>query len=219
MMKILVLLLAAAVASQAADSLTTQKLVKDLLKDYMKEVDPGSTSLSFGISYMCADLSRYTMQLTSKVLESYMWVDSRLKWDPSKYDGIQQIRLPAKLIWTPDFKLYNTPNEPEVRDEVNAVLMANGTVLWIPLVVYKTYCVPGRDKGDSVDCLLHLGSWTFDADTLKLQSRDLDVSSMYLDTCPYVITEPKVEVETKVYPCCPEPYSSVFVRFGVHHRL
>jgi hypothetical protein len=219
MMKILILLLALVAASQAADSLTTQKLVKELLKDYMKEVDPGATNLSLGIGYLCADLSRFTLQLTSKVIESYLWVDSRLKWDPSKYDGIQQIRLPAKLIWTPDFKLYNTLNEPEERDEVNAVIMANGTVLWIPMVIYKTYCEPGRDKGDSISCLLQLGSWTYDADNLKLQSRDLDTSSMYLDACPYVITEPKVKVDTKVYPCCPEPYASMFVSFRLHHRL
>jgi len=220
MMKIFVLFLGLVVASQAADSLTTQKLVKDLMKDYLKEVDPGSTNLTFGISYVCADLSRFTLELNSKVLESYMWQDSRLKWDPTKYDGIQQIRYPAKLIWTPDFKLYNTQSDPEITDDVNTVIMANGTVLWIPMVTYKTYCEPGRDKGDSISCVLKLGSWTYDANNLKLDSRgDLDTTSMYLDTCPYVITEPKVDVETKVYPCCAEPYASMFIRFRLHHRL
>lgn len=218
-MKILVLLLAVVAVSQAADSLTTQKLVKDLLKDYMKEVDPGSTNMTLSVGYLCADLSRFTLALSSKVIESYLWQDSRLKWDPSKYDGIQQIRLPAKSIWTPDFKLYNNPGEPEIRDDVNAVIMANGTVLWIPMVSYKTYCEPGRDKGDSIACMLQLGSWTYDADTLKLNTRDLDTSSMYMDTCPYVITEPIVKVEAKVYPCCPEKYASLFVRFRLHHRL
>jgi nicotinic acetylcholine receptor alpha-6 len=219
MLKIFVLLLAIVVATKAVDPVTTQKLVKDLLKDYMKEVDPGTTNLTFGVSYMCADLSRYTLQLTSKVLEKYEWVDSRLKWDPSKYDGIQNIRLPANSIWTPDFKLYNTLNEPETRDDVNVVVMANGTIIWIPMVVYKTYCEPGRDKGDSIACLLHLGSWTYDANTLILQSSGLDIVSMYQDACPYVVTDPKADVESMVYPCCPEPYASMYVRFRIHHRL
>jgi hypothetical protein len=87
------------------------------------------------------------------------------------------------------------------------------------MVTYSTYCEPGREKGDSVACMLQLGSWTYDANTLRLDTRDLDTTSMYLDTCPYVITDPKVNIKTKVYPCCPEPYSSLFVRFGVHHRL
>jgi len=183
-------------------------------------VDPGETNLTFGIGYICADLSKYTLALTSKVIENYMWQDSRLTWDPTKYDGIQNIRLPAKLIWTPDFKVYNNPSGPEMRDDVNAVILSNGTVVWIPMVIYKTYCEPGKDlKGDSVSCLLHIGSWTYDANTLKLQSRDLDLSSMYLSTCPYVITDPSVKVDTTVYPCCPEPYSSMMIKFGIHHRL
>jgi len=220
MMKILVLLLAIVVASQANDPGTTQKLVKDLMKDYMMEIDPGTTNLTVGISYLCADLSRFTLKLTSRVLESYMWHDSRLTWDPTKYDGIKMIRYPAKLIWTPDFRLYNSQDEQEVRDDVNAVIMANGTVLWIPMATYKTYCEPGReDKGDSIACILKLGSWTYDANTLKLQSNDLDLKSMYLDTCPYVITEPKVDVESKVYPCCAEPYASMIVSFRIHHRM
>jgi len=218
-MKIFVVLLAIVAVTQAAENVSAQNLVKDLMKDYLKEVDPGSTNMTLSIMYVCADLSRYTLQLTSKVLESYMWHDSRLTWDPSKYDGIQQIRYPANKIWTPDFKLYNAQDQPESRDEVNAVIMANGTVIWIPMVTYSTYCEPGREKGDSVACMLQLGSWTYDANTLRLDTRDLDTTSMYLDTCPYIITDPKVDVKTKVYPCCPDPYASLFVRFGVHHRL
>jgi len=39
-------------------------------------VDPGSTNLTFGISYVCADLSRFTLELNSKVLESYVRIDT-----------------------------------------------------------------------------------------------------------------------------------------------
>jgi len=219
MMKIFVLLLAIFATSQATGNVTGQKLAKELLKDYMTEVDPGITDLSFGISYLCADLNRFTLELRSKVIEIYLWHDSRLTWDPSKYDGIRHIRLPAKKIWVPDFKIYNTQNEAEVRDDVNAVIFSNGTVMWIPMVSYRTYCAPGRDKGDSIVCMLQIGSWTYDADTLKLEGHDLDTHSMYLDSCPYVITEPQVRVESKVYPCCPEPYAAMFVRFRIHHRL
>jgi len=219
MMKILVLLLAVVVASQATNPLTTQKLVKDLMKDYMKEVDPGTTDFNLAVSYVCADLNRFTLQLTSKVVESHVWHDSRLTWDPTKYDGIKILRLPAKTLWMPDVKLYNAQDDSETIDDVNAVILANGTVMWIPMITYKSYCEPGRDKGDSISCSLKLGSWTYDADTLKLQSQDLDITSMYLDTCPYVITEPKVNVESKVYPCCPEPYASLHINFRLHHRL
>jgi len=228
-MKIFVLLCAIFAVSQAAQnasSSTTQNLVRALLKDYLKEVDPGVTNLTFSISYQCADLRKFrSLELTSKVLESYVWEDSRLQWDPTKYDGIKQIRLPAKSVWTPDFRLYNGQEGSEVRDDVNVLIMFNGTVLWIPTVTYKTYCEPGREKsedgkGDSIVCFLQIGSWTYDADTLLLRTKEAGLDTyMYLDTCPYVITDPKVTIDSKAYPYSPEKYSTAYFRFRIHHRL
>jgi len=225
MMKIFVLLLAIVVACQCQtitnDSSIPQKLTRYLLKDYLKAADPGATDLTFSLSFQCANLKRYnSLELTSRVLESYRWEDSRLEWDPSKFDGLKQLRLPANQIWTPDMKLYNAQEEPEARDDVNVVIYANGTVIWIPTVTYKTFCEPGRDKGDSIVCLLQLGSWTYDADTLRLDTTERAIDMfMYQDTCPYVITDPKVNVESRVYPCCTEKYASIFFRFRIHHRL
>jgi len=224
MLKLFVFLLATVAVYQVASesSVTKQKLVKELMKDYLKEVDPGETDLTLSLSYLCADLSRYTHELTSKLLESYAWVDSRLQWDASKYEGIKQIRLPAKMIWNPDFKLYNAPKESEARDDVNVIVYANGSVIWIPTVTYKSYCEPAKENedADSLFCKLKIGSWTYDADTLKLRTTEQGVDTfMYIDACPYVLTDPKVRVESKIYPCCPEKYSSLEVTFGIHHRL
>ena len=35
------------------------------------------------------------------------WVDYRLAWDPSKYEGIEKLCIPSKQIWLPDIVLYN----------------------------------------------------------------------------------------------------------------
>lgn len=35
------------------------------------------------------------------------WVDYRLSWDPAKYEGINKLRIPSRLIWLPDIVLYN----------------------------------------------------------------------------------------------------------------
>lgn len=198
---------------------TKERLVGDLMRGYMREVDPGTTPLHMSLSYICANLNTDTNLLSSKLLEQYSWEDTRLRWTPSHYEGLEHIRLPAKLIWNPDLKLYNAHAEPEIRDDVNTVIFSNGTVLWIPMVQYKTRCTPNGDEAGSALCKLHIGSWTYDANNLNLQLSGTGFDTyMYLDTCPYIITEPTAEVESKVYPCCTEPYSSMHVSFKLTPR-
>ena len=38
---------------------------------------------------------------------SQKWRAANLVWDPYEYGGIEEIPVPAKLIWTPDILLYN----------------------------------------------------------------------------------------------------------------
>lgn len=194
-----------------------ERLVGDLLRGYIREIDPGNTPLRMGLSYICADLNTASSQLTSKLLEKYGWDDLRLKWTPSRYDGIEHIRLPAKMIWLPDVKLYNAHAEAEIRDDVNVIVYSNGSVIWIPMVSYKTRCAV--DEDGSASCKIKIGSWTYDAINLALEIQEPGFDTfMYLDTCPYVISEPIVKVETQVYPCCPDPYASLDVDFKVRLR-
>jgi len=198
---------------------TEEKLAAVLFKDYNKNVNPPSTPLEVSLSYLCADINKANLQLNSRVVEKYTWVDSRFKWDPKAYDGITQLRYPARHLWTPDFKLYNSQYEEETRDEVNGVILNNGTVVWVPIANYKTSCAPLRRN--TFSCHLSFGSWTYNADMLglKLSGTGFD-KDMYLDSCPYDIIEPKIKVENNTYPCCPgESYSSMSVNFLLQDRV
>lgn len=44
----------------------------------------------------------------------YQWTDYKLKWQPSEYGGIKDIRVPgnANAIWKPDVLLYNRYAHP-----------------------------------------------------------------------------------------------------------
>jgi len=212
---LLLVCLTAVVVSQT----TEEKLAAVLFKDYNKNVSPHSTPLNMALSYMCANINKANLQLTSRLLEKYTWEDSRLKWDPKSYEGITHLRYPARHLWTPDFKLYNSPYEAETRDEVNSVIFNNGTVLWIPIATYKTACAPLRRN--TFSCQLKLGSWTYSANTIgmKLSGTGFD-KVMYLDACPYDIVEPQIKVENVTYPCCPEePYGTMTVNFLLHDRV
>jgi nicotinic acetylcholine receptor len=220
-MLIKLFLLATALSAVLASSADKQKLLADLMKDYMKAVEPDDTPLKMAISYVCASLNKETHELTSKLLEKYTWQDNRLKWNPDEHGGITQMRIPAKMLWTPDVKLYTAKNEEEVRDEVNTVAMSNGTVLWMPMVAYKTYCSPASDESEdrASTCQIKIGSWTYDADTLDLQlDGDGFDTFMYIDSCPYTIQDPKVKIDSQQYPCCPEKYASMHIEFKVAPR-
>jgi hypothetical protein len=168
---------------------------------------------------LCATINKVTLGLTSRVLEKFTWVDTRLKWEPKDYENIQMIRYPANMIWRPDLKLYNTHKDAEERDEVNVVIYNNGTVLWVPMTTYSTNCLPnGRS---TFICQLKIGSWAYDMKVIKMtmEGEGLDKAS-YLDTCPHAITDIKAKVEDRVYPCCPDDkYQSMEAEFLVHDRV
>jgi len=212
-------LITVALSQALAGSADKQKLLGDLMKNYMKAVEPDDTPLKMSVSYQCAHLNRDTHELTSKLLEKYTWQDNRLQWNPDEYGGVAAMRIPAKMLWTPDVKLFTGPSEEETRYEVNTVVFNNGTVLWMPLVIYKTYCSPSPHEDRSASCKIQIGSWTYDAEMLKLQldGPGFD-TAMYIDTCPYTTEDFKVEVKSELYPCCPEKYASMYIEFKVTPR-
>jgi len=36
-----------------------------------------------------------------------LWKDYQLRWEPSDYGGIKDIRVPAEKVWKPDIVLFN----------------------------------------------------------------------------------------------------------------
>ena len=37
-----------------------------------------------------------------------IWLDSRLAWNPENYDGVKKVRIPARKLWIPDTRHYNS---------------------------------------------------------------------------------------------------------------
>lgn len=211
-------LLVAVSQVSASGSAGASKLLVDLKKEYNKVVYPDNITLEVGITYVCAYMDQEHGRLNSRVIERYHWVDNRLKWDPTAYEGVDKLSIPAKYIWTPDVHLQNAIMS-EDRDEVNAVVLANGNVYWIPPVFYKTRCVDHDDHDDSYHCKLSLGSWTYDANSIPLELffGGFD-TKMYLDSCPYVLENAKAIIKNTKYDCCPNPYATLNVEFDIHKR-
>ncbi|WAQ99870.1 ACH92-like protein [Mya arenaria] len=40
-------------------------------------------------------------------LSASIWHDERISWRKEDYNGLEVVRLPARLLWLPDIVLYN----------------------------------------------------------------------------------------------------------------
>lgn len=183
-------------------------LVSDLTRSYMTEVEPDKSTLNIGIAPICFRYDRATGVLTTNAWEKLTWTDKRLSWNPEDYNGIESIRLSSKLIWVPDTKLYNSLSVTEERDFTKVVVLHNGTVIWVPTIVYRTLCT-NEAATRQLNCQFKIGSWTYDADTLPLalDPKPVDASEYQNSTCPVAFKSSTAFIRTKHYDCCKEPYS------------
>ena len=66
------------------------------------------------------------------------WTDSKLRWNPRDYGGVDVLYVPSELIWLPDIVLYNNADgNYQVTIMTKAKLSFNGTVEWSPPAIYK----------------------------------------------------------------------------------
>ncbi|KFP01224.1 hypothetical protein N300_12556, partial [Calypte anna] len=103
--------------------------------------------------------------MTTNVWLNQEWIDYRLAWKPSDYEGIDKLRIPAKHIWLPDIVLYNNADGTyEVSLYTNAIVKNNGSIRWLPPAIYKSACKieVKHFPFDQQNCTLKFRSWTYD---------------------------------------------------------
>jgi hypothetical protein len=184
-----------------------EHLLRDLLDKYDANVDPGNIKLKFGVSLICARLNKETGTVIANVWESHAWKDKRLAWIPAEYGGVDKLRIPAELVWTPDITQYFSATSRTERDDVNVVLTSDGSLIWIPRVTYEVVCTGETE----LTCPWRIGSWTYDGENVALEAQSADPLDLqyYGNQCPLVVVSHKAEVVTHKYPCCAEPYPSL----------
>jgi hypothetical protein len=221
MIAVFVTAMVALLQATAAEPDIPEKLYNFLTKDN-PSMDPGfGTELRVAVFFMCVNLDESTHVLTSRVIESYAWIDNKKVWDPAEYDGITKASSLYHEVWTPDLHLMNAFGEAEKRDLVRPKFRPNGTVFWLPYATYKTFCVPSVAADDnSFHCRFSLSSWTYDGPhiPLKLLFKGVDNKMAYIPECPYIVKNLKADIKRVKFTCCPKPYDSLEVHFDVERR-
>ncbi|ETE71672.1 Acetylcholine receptor subunit alpha, partial [Ophiophagus hannah] len=79
--------------------------------------------------------------VSTNVRLKQQWIDVNLKWNPSDYGGVKQIRIPSQNIWRPDLVLYNNADGIFAIDQFTKVLLNyTGHITWNPPAIFKSYC-------------------------------------------------------------------------------
>ncbi|PAV86499.1 hypothetical protein WR25_16914 isoform A [Diploscapter pachys] len=113
------------------------------------------------------------------------WFDFQMAWNPVNYGDIKEIRISPDKVWLPDIVLFNNADgNYEVSFMCNVVVAYSGDMLWVPPAIYKSSCIIDVEyfPFDEQICDLVFGSWTYNADEIKLDF----VQTQMIDTSEYL---------------------------------
>ncbi|XP_041364362.1 acetylcholine receptor subunit alpha-type acr-16-like [Gigantopelta aegis] len=66
---------------------------------------PATVKMNFALTNVL-EINTKEMYIDALAWLQLQWTDSRFSWDPELY-GVDEIRLPQDVMWTPDIVLYN----------------------------------------------------------------------------------------------------------------
>ena len=204
-----------------------RKLIKYLLQDYEPYERPVvSESDAVNVRYGLQIIKTYgvcpkTRSIKSNVLQSMSWNDVNLRWNPSDYGNIKDIRLSSKSIWIPDIMPYNTEDYQAVGPhdlKTDVIIDHNGICKWIPPMILKTHCNPSHDAYAQT-CQIKIGSWTYSGFMLNitLDAPGADISS-YQPSNEWILKDAPATREEAIYPCCPGPYVKITYNLNFKKR-
>ena len=178
------------------------------------------------------DMTTATMRL--KVWRRMRWNDPRLAWNQTDWGGVWELRAEPGVhsggshdaidnnIWTPTIHHYNAATDPEQTLEPGALwIYSDGSVFQSRPGFLDISC---RFNGlvmfpyDELSCPFDVGSWDYGDNVINLTF--FDDGGVLINTLQetagtsyqeYTITNTTWKRVTLNYPCCPEPFTNLFM--------
>ncbi|XP_060601913.1 neuronal acetylcholine receptor subunit alpha-3-like [Ruditapes philippinarum] len=204
-----------------------QKIITD--QHYDNSVRPVYNSsrnveVSFGFTLIqIMDMDEKNQLLVLNAWLEMIWIDERISWNISEYNGLEIVRLPAKLLWLPDIVLYNNADDYTAGFmPINAMVDYNGTVFWPPPARLKSSCKVDITyfPFDHQVCELKFGSWSYDKAQVDLLTKSGVVEvSRYVTNGEWMLTKYEIIRNEVVYPISPAIYPDVTVILTIQRRI
>ena len=155
------------------------RLLDDPLVGYDKRVKPVPADAGSILEAVCSfaliqiiDVDERKQILDTIFWNDAVWVDKRLMWDPSNYDGMTSINMNSDDIWLPTLSLYNTVDlDLSVKGAYTTSVKLNftGDIIWEYMANYRS------------SCLMNLRHFPFDIQRCRLQLLSLQYSATELN--------------------------------------
>ncbi|KAL3101281.1 hypothetical protein niasHT_028037 [Heterodera trifolii] len=204
-----------------------RRLYEDLLRDYNNlerpveyHAKPVIVHLKVSLQQLI-DVDEKNQIVHISAWLDYLWNDYKLRWDPTEYGNISNVRFPVGKIWRPDVLLYNSVDASfDSTFPTNMIVYNDGNVSWVPPGIFKISCKIDITwfPFDEQRCFFKFGSWTYSGFYVDLQPAEggFDTSE-YLPNGEWALPMTTVARTEKFYDCCPnEPYPDL--TFFLHMR-
>uniref|UniRef100_A0A914Q0S3 Uncharacterized protein n=1 Tax=Panagrolaimus davidi TaxID=227884 RepID=A0A914Q0S3_9BILA len=178
---------------------------------YEKDVRPTPhhtlpTNVTFGfLLNQIVEMDERNQILTTRCWLNVNWLDKRLSWNSSEWEGVKNLYVPYRNLWKPDIILVNNA----VREYYGSILStdvmvtADGNVTWLFSALFKSSCQlkVRYYPFDGQECILKFSSWSHDISEidLKLTTNQGDLSS-YLNSTEFDLTEMNAMRIVNIFP-------------------
>lgn len=183
------------------------------------------------------DMDERNQIMTTSVWIHQEWYDLRLKWDPKEYGGVTMTHIPSEQLWRPDIVLYNNADgDFNVTLMTKATVHFDGKVIWVPPVIYKSYCPIDVEyfPFDMQECFLKFSSWTYDSKEIDLQHicdkqaialpdnqkiilNGIDIQD-YIPNVEWDLINVTAKRQEKLYTCCDYFYPNMLFNITLRRR-
>ncbi|WKY09166.1 hypothetical protein Q1695_001935 [Nippostrongylus brasiliensis] len=151
------------------------RLRRTLLRSYHQGIRPRASIINISVNLRFFTLLYMEQQEENMVFSGdfeMMWTDNSLVWNPAQYEGLDNIHVYEKHLWTPDVTVYNSVSlQPVIDDDRRlTTVTSDGTVQISNPTTYTVRCKLNIAKfpSDRQQCKVKLSSWVYTEDELDL---------------------------------------------------
>ncbi|XP_077952434.1 acetylcholine receptor subunit delta isoform X2 [Gasterosteus aculeatus] len=198
---LLLALLLALLPSEVLCRNEEERLINYLIKErgYVKELRPvrkqqDAVEVFLGLTLSnLISLKEVDETLLTNVWIEHSWVDHRLSWNETEFDGIDTVRLPTNMVWLPEIVLENNNDAQfQVAYYSNVLVSSSGGCYWLPPAIFRSSCSINVNyfPFDWQNCTLKFTSLTYNAKEIQMLLKEEMDDNNKMQTVEWVVIDP-----------------------------